>query len=80
MMLGTQRHYGNRSANWCSTPLGVHQSALIRSRRVGSRQNHRLRACDHWGDREATRQDMRHQVAEVPPEHRAKLLTHFERS
>lgn len=36
-----------------------------------------MRACEHWADSEAARQEMRRQVAEVPPEHRAELLAHF---
>ena len=39
-----------------------------------------MRACDHWNDSPAARQDMRHQIAEVPPEQRAELLAHFERA
>lgn len=35
------------------------------------------RACDHWGDSLAARQEMRRQLAEVPPEHHAALLAHF---
>ncbi len=38
-----------------------------------------LRACDHWNDSPVARQEMRRQIAEVPPEHRAELLAHFER-
>ena len=36
-----------------------------------------MRACAHWGDSEAARQEMRRQIAEVPHEHRAELLAHF---
>lgn len=36
-----------------------------------------MRACDHWHDSEAARQEMRRQIAAVPPEHRADLLAHF---
>ncbi|WP_377561306.1 hypothetical protein [Ottowia beijingensis] len=39
-----------------------------------------MRACDHWGDSPAARQEMRRQLAEVPPEHHAALLEHFERA
>lgn len=39
-----------------------------------------MRACDRWGDSPAARDEMRRQVAEVPPEHRAGLLAHFERT
>lgn len=37
------------------------------------------RACDHWNDSDAARQEMRRQIAETPPEHHADLLAHFER-
>ncbi|HRN76600.1 hypothetical protein [Ottowia sp.] len=36
-----------------------------------------MRACDHWGDSPASRDDMRRQIAEVPPHLRAELLAHF---
>ena len=36
-----------------------------------------MRACEHWADSEAARQEMRRQIAEVPHEHRAELLAHF---
>ncbi|MEZ5608791.1 MAG: hypothetical protein R3E52_17190 [Burkholderiaceae bacterium] len=39
-----------------------------------------MRACDRWGDSPAARSEMRRQIAEVPPEHRAGLLAHFERT
>lgn len=35
------------------------------------------RACDHWNDGRAARQEMRRQLTEVPPEHHAALLAHF---
>lgn len=39
-----------------------------------------MRACDHWNDSPAARQEMRRQFAAVPPEYRAELLAHFERA
>ncbi len=36
-----------------------------------------MRACDQWADSETARQEMRRQIAEVPPEHRAEMLAHF---
>lgn len=37
-----------------------------------------MRACDHWGDDEAARREMRRQVAEVPAHLRAELLQYFD--
>lgn len=39
-----------------------------------------MRACDHWNDSDTARQEMRRQLAEVPPEHHAALLAHFTRT
>lgn len=39
-----------------------------------------MRACDHWNDSPAARQEMRRQLAAVPPEHHAGLLEHFDRT
>ena len=36
-----------------------------------------MRACDQWGDSEDARAEMRRQIADAPPEHRAELLAHF---
>lgn len=39
-----------------------------------------MRACDHWGDGPQARQVMREQCAETPPQFRAELIDHFERT
>lgn len=36
-----------------------------------------MRACDHWGDNEAARREMRRQVPGVPAHLRAELLQYF---
>ena len=39
-----------------------------------------MRACDHFGDSEASRDQMRTDCANVPPHQRADLREHFRRS
>lgn len=39
-----------------------------------------MRACDHYGDSDKARQDMREQILATPPHLRADLLDHFQRS
>lgn len=36
-----------------------------------------LLACDHWGDSEAARQQMRDECLALPPHQQANLLAHF---
>lgn len=36
-----------------------------------------MRACDHWGDSEKARQEMRQQCLEIPPHLREDLLNYF---
>jgi len=37
-----------------------------------------MRACDHWGDSDEARQEMKRQCLEVPPHLREELREHFE--
>ena len=36
-----------------------------------------MRACDHWGDSQQAREQMRRECLETPPAQRADLLAHF---
>jgi len=36
-----------------------------------------MRACDHWGDSPQAREQMRREILEAKPEHRAELLRMF---
>lgn len=36
------------------------------------------RACDHWSDSPAAREQMRRECLEIPPHYRADLIKHFE--
>jgi len=39
-----------------------------------------MRACDHWGDGPAAREQMRQDVLDTPPDQRADLLAHFKQT
>lgn len=39
-----------------------------------------MRCCDHHGDGPAAREEMKRQCLEIPPNLRAELLAHFERT
>ena len=39
-----------------------------------------MRACDHWNDSPPAREQMRRDLAAVPPEHQADLMAHFDRT
>ncbi len=66
-----------------TTPIGVGffggDSGYRKRQTIDRLVTAAVRVCDHWNDSPAARQDMRQQIAEVPPEHRADLLAHFER-
>ncbi|MDZ4290737.1 MAG: hypothetical protein U1C47_02305 [Hydrogenophaga sp.] len=39
-----------------------------------------MRSCDHWGDSQTAREEMRQDVIQTPPHLRADLLEHFRQS